>query len=42
MPDDPTENQPLTDADIQEIPEAVHEAAAELARRLLKQPPQDG
>ena len=26
----------------QEIPEEVHEAAAELARRLLSQPPQDG
>ena len=36
MPDEP---KPPTE---EEIPEAVHEAAQELARRLLKQPPQDG
>lgn len=42
MPDDPKETPPLTDSDTEDIPEEVHEAAAELARRLLQQPPQDG
>ncbi len=36
MPNEPTP-QPE-----EEIPAEVHEAAAELARRLLKQPPEDG